>query len=210
MNFTANSGFSFLSKAALVLLVVQICVFARVALARGLGDVPNAYATMILVTGLFMGASPAMARINRGAAGWLVASRAAMLAVLAIGSLALAFRDYLQPPLPAITVQAVFSMMWAAISLKGAAVGKFKPGGRLGLCVYWTTHSRLAWDRAHRVLGRILFWGGLIGLVVSFVIPPIASFALWAATIALGVTLALVESWRSWRVDPDRSGSKTA
>jgi uncharacterized membrane protein len=210
MNVTASSGFSFLSKAALVLLVIQICVFANIALARGVGDVPNAYSTLILVTVLFMGASPAMAKINRGAAGWLVASRAAILAVLAIGSLALAFRDYLQPPMPAITVQAVFAMMWAAISLKGAAVGKFKPGGRLGLCVYWTTHSRLAWDRAHRVLGRMLFWAGLIGLVLSFVIPPLVSFALWATTIALGVKFALVEAWRTWRVDPDRTDGRTA
>ena len=80
------------------------------------------------------------------------------------------------------------------------------PGGYLGLRVYWTTHSRLAWDRAHRVLGRVLFWGGLVGLAASFVMPWPASFALFFATVALAVSLALLESWRTWRDDPDRNG----
>jgi hypothetical protein len=194
MILSPRFGFDLLTKAAVVLLVFQIGVFADVAIKRGLGDVPNAYAMMILVTALFISSAPAVARANHGAAGWLVASRAAVLVIVAIGSLALGFRNYLHPPVPAITVQAIFSIMWAAIALKGAAVGKFKPGGRLGLCVYWTTHSRLAWDRAHRVLGRILFWGGLAGLGASFLIPPLISLLLWILAIGLGVTLALVES----------------
>jgi uncharacterized membrane protein len=74
------------------------------------------------------------------------------------------------------------------------------------LRVYWTTHSRLAWERAHRVLGRVLFWGGLVGLAASFVMPWLASIALFVANIALAVALALVESWRTWRNDPDRTG----
>jgi uncharacterized membrane protein len=96
--------------------------------------------------------------------------------------------------------------MWAALALKGAAAGRFKPGGYLGLRVYWTTHSRLAWDRAHRVLGRVLFWGGLVGLAAGFVMPWPASFALFFATVVLAVSLALLESWRTWRDDPDRTG----
>jgi uncharacterized membrane protein len=76
----------------------------------------------------------------------------------------------------------------------------------LGLRVYWTTHSRLAWERAHRVLGRVLFWGGLAGLAMSFVMPMFASLALLGATLTLAVLLALFESRRSWRDDPDRPG----
>jgi uncharacterized membrane protein len=96
--------------------------------------------------------------------------------------------------------------MRSTLALKGAAAGRFKPGGYLGLRVYWTTHSRLAWDRAHRVLGRVLFWGGLVGLATSFVMPWPASIALFFATVTLAVSLALLESWRTWRDDPDRTG----
>jgi hypothetical protein len=56
------------------------------------------------------------------------------------------------------------------------------------------------------VLGRVLFWGGLVGLGGSFVMPWPASIALLFATMSLGVSLALFESWRTWRDDPDRTG----
>jgi uncharacterized membrane protein len=78
------------------------------------------------------------------------------------------------------------------------------------LCVSWTKQSRLAWDRAHRALGRILFWGGLIGLATSLVLAPFTSLALWPGTVAVAVTAALIESWRAWRLDPDRSGGHPA
>jgi len=100
--------------------------------------------------------------------------------------------------------QTLFALLWLVIALKGAGIGKLKPGSAMGLRVYWTCRSRLAWDRAHRVLGRILFWGGLVGLATSLVVPPFTSLALWAATVALAVTTALLESWRTWRLDPDR------
>jgi uncharacterized membrane protein len=73
------------------------------------------------------------------------------------------------------------------------------------LRVPWTRQSRLAWDRGHRALGRILFWGGLAGLAMSLVVAPLTSTTLWATTVALAVTTALIESWRAWRLDPARS-----
>ena len=74
----------------------------------------------------------------------------------------------------------------------------------MGLRVRWTLQSRLAWDRAHRALGRVLFWGGLAGLGTCLLIPPLASAALWLGTVGLAVTLALVEGRQSWRLDADR------
>jgi hypothetical protein len=56
------------------------------------------------------------------------------------------------------------------------------------------------------VLERVLFWGGLAGLAASFVMPPPASIALFMATVAVAVSLARFESWRTWRGDPDRTG----
>jgi uncharacterized membrane protein len=94
--------------------------------------------------------------------------------------------------------------MWVIIALKGAGVGRLKPGAAMGLCVSWTIESRLAWDRAHRVLGRVLFWGGLVGLATSLVVPPLTSIAMWGGTVGLAVAAALFESWRTWRFDPER------
>jgi uncharacterized membrane protein len=205
----AHSGFDFLSKAALVLFTFQIGALAHMILGQGMEDPPKGYLFIVMITVLFASAQRRLAAvpIGRGAAAWMTASRTAALAMLVIVSLLVVFRGLFTPPAVKIATTGVSAALWAAIALKGAAAGKFKPGGRLGLRVYWTTHSRLAWERAHRVLGRVLFWGGLAGLATSFVIPTFASLALWCATVALAVSLALVESRRSWRNDPDRLGS---
>jgi uncharacterized membrane protein len=203
-----DTGLDFLGKAALVLLTFQAGGLAHMMVVQGRDGPPNGYLFIVMLTALFAGTQRRLARgqVARGAVAWLTASRAAALAVLAITSLLVVFRGLATPPAREVTSTAVFAAMWTALALKGAAAGKFKPGGYLGLRVYWTTHSRLAWDRAHRVLGRVLFWGGLVGLAASFVVPWSASIALFFATVVLAVSLALLESWRTWRDDPDRTG----
>jgi uncharacterized membrane protein len=207
-----HTGLDFLGKAALVLLTFQAGALAHMLVLQGLDGPPNGYLFIVMLTALFAGAQRRLARtqVARGAVPWFTASRTAVFAVLAITSLLVVFRGLAAPPARDVSVTATFAAMWVALALKGAAAGKFKPGGYLGLRVYWTTHSRMAWDRAHRVLGRVLFWGGLAGLAASFVMPWPASIALFVATVALAVSLALFESWRTWRDDPDRSGGARA
>ncbi len=174
-----HSGLEFLGKAALVLLTFQFAALAQMMVAHGLAGTPNGYFFIVMVTALFAAAQrrPARNQVPRGAVRWYTASRAALLAVLAVVSLLVVFRSLATPPVRDVTMSLVVATIWAALALKGAAAGRFKPGGYLGLRVYWTTHSRLAWDRAHRVLGRVLFWGGLAGLAVSFVMPLPSSVA---------------------------------
>ena len=204
----AHAGLDILGKAALVLLTFQAGGLAHMLVVQGLDGPPNGYLFIVMITTLFSATQRRLARaqVARGAVSWFTASRAAVFAVLVIISLLVVFRSLATPPVRDVTMTAVFAAMWAAVALKGAAAGKFKPGGYLGLRVYWTTHSRLAWERAHRALGRVLFWGGLVGLGGSFVMPWPASIALLVATITLAVSLALFESWRTWRDDPDRTG----
>jgi uncharacterized membrane protein len=204
----SHSGFDFLSKAALVLFTFQIGAVAHMILGQGMDGPPKGYLFIVMITALFASAQRrlASASIGRGAAAWMTASRTAVLAILVLVSLLVVFRGLFTPSALKIGTTGVSATLWAAIALKGAAAGKFRPGGMLGLRVYWTMHSRLAWERAHRVLGRVLFWAGLAGLATSFVLPTFVSLALWAATVALAVLLALFESRRSWRDDPDRLG----
>jgi uncharacterized membrane protein len=205
-----HAGLEFLGKAALVLLTFQAGGLVHMMAVQGLDGPPKGYLYLVMLAALFAGMARRMARarVTRGTVAWLTASRAAVLGVLTIASALVVFDGLLTAPARDVTIAAMLAAMWAAIALKGAAAGRFKPGGYLGLRVYWTTHSRLAWDKAHRVLGRVLFWGGLIGLAASFVIPWPASFALFFVTVALAVSLALLESWRTWRDDPDRNGGR--
>jgi len=203
-----HAGFELVGKAALVLFMFQVGGLAHMMIVQGQDGPPNGYLFIVMFTALFAGMQRRLAgsQVARGAVTWVTASRVALLAVLAIISLLVVFRGLAAPPARDVSVTAMLAAMWAAIALKGAAAGKFKPGGYLGLRVYWTMRSRLAWDRAHRVLGRVLFWGGLLGLAASFVMPWAASMALFTVTVMLAVLLALFESWRAWRDDPDRTG----
>jgi uncharacterized membrane protein len=201
-----HRGLDLLGKAAIALFVFQLGALATMLVKGGLDAIPSAYFILVMCTGLFIGAQRRLTqdRANRETANVLFWSRAAVLAIFAVPSVAIAFRDYLDPSAGSYILQAVLSAMWAAITLKGAAAGKFKPGGRLGLCVAWTRQSRLAWDKAHRVLGRILFWGGLAGLATSFALPFLTSMAAWCAVVALAAAGSLFEAWRAWRADPQR------
>jgi hypothetical protein len=214
MTHTTNYDFDFLEKAAFVLLSLQIAIFAALVLASGFDRASEGYPIFVMATAMFAaGQRRLVARPpNRGAAPWIGISRATMLAMLTLGTLAIGFYRLVPDaaPAPTLVPRMLFALMWVIIALKGAGIGKLKPGSAMGLCVSWTKESRLAWDRAHRALGRVLFWGGLIGLGTSLIVAPLTSFAMWGGTIALAVTAALVESWRTWRLDPGRSGGRPA
>jgi len=206
MTDSVHSGFGLLEKAGLVLLAIQIAVIASMFVQNSLDDLPNGFLFVAMITSLMIAANRRLARDEqvRGSAGWIVAWRGAALALLAVITVFVVFYRYLPVVTPETAGRGIYALLWAVIALKGAALGKLKPGGAIGLRVPWTLNSRLAWEKAHRTLGRILFWFGLIGLVVSLVIPPMVSIGLWFATVLSGVTLALIEARQTWRADPER------
>jgi uncharacterized membrane protein len=204
---TPEREFDILEKAGLVLLTLQLAVFAKMWNDLGFDRATDGFPIFVMVTSMFVaGQRKLMARPpNRGAARWIFASRAAALAMLTLGTLAIGVNRLIPDaaPAPTLVLGSTFALMWAIIALKGAGVGKLKPGAAMGLRIPWTLQSRLAWDRAHRTLGRVLFCGGIIGLAMCLVVPPLISAAMWVGTVGLAVGAALLESWRTWRLDPD-------
>jgi uncharacterized membrane protein len=209
MTETLKREFDLLEKAALVVLALQFAIFARMWSDFGFDQATDDFPLVfIMVTSLFIAAQRKLgAQLpNGGAARWIFASRVAALTMLALGTLVVGFYGLVPQatPPPEFVPRALVALMWAIIALKGAGIGKLKPGGPFGLRVPWTLQSRLAWDRAHRLLGRVLFFGGIVGLTASLVAPLSTSAVMWFLTVGLAVTSALVESRRSWRLDPDR------
>jgi uncharacterized membrane protein len=211
MTGTTQRELDLLQKAGLVLLALQAAIFAKIWHDHGFDRATDSYPILVMCTALFVVSQRKLVAKppSRGAARWIMASRAAVLAMLTLGTLAIGLYRLVPEaaPPPDFALRGLFVSMWAIIALKGAGMGKLKPGSAMGLCVSWTLESRLAWDRAHRALGRILFWGGLIGLASSLVVLPVASIVMWFGTVALAVAAGLIESWRTWRLDPDRGRS---
>lgn len=94
-----------------------------------------------------------------------------------------------------------FLMSLLSLLLLGSGVflGKVAPNPWIGVRTFWTASSRLAWDKANRLAGRIYFWAGLAGLLASpFAPQPLGLQAVLAAAVG-GAAAAVFESWRVWR-----------
>ena len=87
----------------------------------------------------------------------------------------------------------------------GAYLGKVAPNPLIGVRTPWTFASRLAWDKSNRLMGRLFVWGGLAGIVAAPFAPQPAGLQMLAAGLLAAAGLAVFESWRVWRDDPDRA-----
>jgi len=99
-----------------------------------------------------------------------------------------------------------FGMMTisAIVAFVGALLGKTRPNALIGVRTPWTYASRLAWEKSNRLAGRLFFWGGLAGgLTAPFAPQPQGLQAVTFGVLAIAA-VAVFESWRVWRSDPDR------
>ena len=86
----------------------------------------------------------------------------------------------------------------------GNVLGKARPNWFAGVRTPWTLSSDLAWEKTHRLMGRLWVATGLATLVAAAVAPPPLIFVL-LMTGALGsAVIAVVYSWTVWRTAPDR------
>jgi len=145
---------------------------------------------------------------GRHATFYITLWRYGALTLLGALTVLVAVRAYAPDALPNGTPTLIAMLLSSFIALKGAVLGKLKPGGVFGLRLPWTCRSRLAWEQAHRLMGRILFFGGLIALVASPFVHYAATFVAIGAIVVVGVIVSAIESWRVWRNDPEREISK--
>lgn len=89
--------------------------------------------------------------------------------------------------------------------LIGALLGKTSPNAFVGLRTYWSLTSRLAWDKSNRLAGRLFFWLGLAGLVATPFVSPVIGTPVLVGGVILAAVVSTIESWRVWRIDPDRA-----
>ena len=206
MTTHAEPGYEFLEKAHLVLFALQFSMVASILARDGEDGLRGGVVGLVAATIAVFAANRRLAgdAANRGAVQWIVAWRTGLLSVLAVATLLVTLGPS-RAAVPGAVRELPIVLIWVVLCLKGAAIGKLKPNGLLGLRVPWTLRSHLAWDRAHRTLGRILFWGGLLGLAASPAVSLQTTLALLALVVTSGITVALAESWHVWRSDPERS-----
>jgi hypothetical protein len=214
MNHRAGPLFNWLDAFGAILAVLQFSMAVSLWLAGrkldGLGALTAATTITVLAHRKIL-----LDRVNIPVAPWIAALRGALLIFLAVCTAIVAV-DFLSPGLLAAdaasdTRQAIIQLLvmlgWTVIALKGAMVGKLRPNRFVGLRVGWNRQSRHAWERSHRLWGRILFLGALGGLLTSPLLPSGVSVACLLVLVFSAATAALIESHRAWRDDPEKQAT---
>jgi len=97
----------------------------------------------------------------------------------------------------------------AAISGLFVVIGNYLPKTRsnwfFGIRTPWTLSSEEAWEKTHRITGRLFIGLGIAGLISVFLLP-----VTWQLPIIVGGSLAitafaLIYSYLTWRTASDRS-----
>lgn len=200
-----SASFSFLLQATTVVLLFQ----AIFLLAQLFNDGENSSSmTAILAATLLQLTLTRRLSVDpqvRNATLYITLWRYGALSLLGLLTVVVAIDSYAPETVSNGMPTLIAMLLSSVIALKGAALGKLKPSGVLGLRLRWTRQSRLAWEKAHRLMGRILFFGGLIGLVAAPFVPVLATFGGITALVLIGVTAGTIKSWRVWQNDPERS-----
>lgn len=96
---------------------------------------------------------------------------------------------------------AALALLFAGI---GAVLGKVPQNPLVGVRTYWTRSSRLAWEKSNRLGGRLMFWIGVVGLLIAPMSPQPLGIRMLIGSVLLSAAACVFESWRVWRSDPDR------
>lgn len=127
-----------------------------------------------------------------------------IMAVLAAVILALGLGKIEDGHDPTPVIRLILGVSWLAIALSGGRLGKISPNRLVGVRVYWTFKSRLAWDRSNRLVGRLFFWGSLLGLATLPFLSAVGMVVTMLAVVLSATVLGLFEAWRAWKSDPER------
>lgn len=93
----------------------------------------------------------------------------------------------------------------AMLVVIGNYLPKVRPNYLMGIRTPWTLSSDLSWVKTHRIGGRLFVLEGIVLIVLGLLgpSPVILAVALVLAIVAT-LAVAVVYSYRVWRVDPDR------
>ncbi|MFZ4606681.1 MAG: SdpI family protein [Caulobacter sp.] len=98
----------------------------------------------------------------------------------------------------------VLTAVCALMVVIGAIMGKIAPNAFVGVRTPWSLNSKLAWEKSNRLAGRLFFWSGLVGVFLAPTAPEPIGLQLFVGVMLAIAALTVLESWRVWRVDPER------
>jgi uncharacterized membrane protein len=89
--------------------------------------------------------------------------------------------------------RAVMGGICVLLALIGNVLGRVRRNFYVGIRTPWTLANEQVWYATHRLGGRVFVWAGLLGLILSFVLPnPVLLAPLFAAAALIPVVYSFV------------------
>jgi len=86
----------------------------------------------------------------------------------------------------------------------GNQMGTVRANYMFGVRTPWTLTSDLAWDKTHRLMGRLFFLGGLGLVLLSLFGRPEVVLVAMLVFIGAILVVGFVYSYQVWKTDPDK------
>lgn len=101
----------------------------------------------------------------------------------------------------ALVIGAGVGILFAVL---GNVMGTVRSNFLFGIRTPWTLTSELAWDRTHRLAGRMFVVGGLVTFLTSFAGNTTLLLAVLLGAVVLTATVGTIYSYQVWRSDSNR------
>lgn len=101
-------------------------------------------------------------------------------------------------------ISALVPALCLMFAVLGNYLGKTKSNWFGGVRTPWTLSSDYAWEKTHRLAGRLFVLSALAGLIAWGLAGAVPAFIVLIAGVSGSAIVSVVASWFYWRQDPER------
>ena len=101
-------------------------------------------------------------------------------------------------------VSALVPALCVMFAVIGNYLGKTRPNWFGGVRTPWTMSSDYAWEKTHRLAGRLFVLSAVAGLGAWAVLGAIPGIVALVAGVTGGAIISVIASWFYWKSDPER------
>jgi uncharacterized membrane protein len=143
---------------------------------------------------------PRRANLERSGSAYLTVAIALALLMLGVQAVVVLAGVGIDVPV-ALVIGGGTGLLFAVL---GNVLTTVRSNFMFGVRTPWTLSSDLAWDRTHRIVGRLFVIGGIGMFLVSLIGNVTLLVALLLGFIVAVLGVSVVYSYRVWKDDPDR------
>ncbi len=102
-------------------------------------------------------------------------------------------------------ITALVPALCVMFAIIGNYLGKTRPNWFGGVRTPWTLSSDYAWEKTHRLAGRLFVLSSLASLGAWAALGAIPGFVVLVAGVIGGAIVSVIASWFYWKSDPERT-----